>query len=356
MSYVSLMSSTSRTRGEVSIQAPVLVARGLSVSFRDPRNSGEWAEALSDFDLSVSRGESLAIVGESGCGKSIAASSLAGLIPSAARLTAGHIEFDGERISGAAEPVWRRLRGRRIAMVFQDPMSALNPVVTIGGQLVEAVRAHQRITVAQARDAARVMLEKVKLPDPQKLLECYPHQLSGGMLQRVMIAIAICNNPDVLLADEPTTALDASVQHEILELLRSLQRDMSMALVLITHDLGVVAQWSDRVIVMYAGRKVEEGKTAELLRHPLHPYTRALIDSRPRRRPLRGVREPLMEIPGTVPALGTIGPGCAFADRCRQALHICRTVRPSVQRVARTDVLAACHVVAAEMKNSEESL
>ncbi|XAH22310.1 ABC transporter ATP-binding protein [Xylophilus sp. GW821-FHT01B05] len=317
----------------------VLAARDLSVAFR---SQGRWLEAISGFNLTVRSGETVALVGESGCGKSITALALTGLLPDAARVVSGRIELLGKPVSTHTEAQWRRLRGNRIAMIFQDPMSALNPVLTVGEQLIEAILSHRAIGHAAARAEAALLLAQVRLPDPAARLDDYPHQLSGGMRQRVLIAIAISNRPEVLIADEPTTALDATVQAEILALLREIQHQTQMALVLITHDLPLVARWADRAVVMYAGRKAEESDAGALLQRPRHPYTQALIRARPERRPRDGARQRLTEIPGLVPALGTAGPGCAFAGRCPLAVPPCHLERP-VERVI-DGGRVACHL------------
>lgn len=327
---------------------PVLAARGLSVALR---NGGAWASGQSrvvvhSLDVSVSRGETLAIVGESGCGKTVTALALNGLLPPGAAITTGTVELHGQPVSGLPEGELRRLRGDRIGMIFQDPMTALNPVLTIGEQIEEAILAHRPIGRASARARAEELLVRVKLSHPRRRLGEYPHQLSGGMRQRVMIAIAISNEPDVLIADEPTTALDATVQAEILSLLADIQAASGMALVLITHDLGVVARWAQRVLVMYAGRKVEERPTVELLGKPLHPYTRALMRARPSRRPAHGRRHRLAEIPGTVPVVGAVQTGCAFRSRCESATGHCDIALPVVRWVNGNDKskgAVACH-------------
>lgn len=318
----------------------VLRARDLTISVP---SAGHPVAAVRGLDIAVARGETLAIVGESGCGKSLTALALAGLLPEGVRVTGGAIELLGEDVTAMDEAGWRQRRGRRIAMVFQDPMAALNPVLTIGEQVVEALHAHHALSGAQARDEALALLARVKLPRPAQCFAAYPHQLSGGMRQRALIAIAIANRPEVLIADEPTTALDATVQAEILALLQSLQRDSGMALVIITHDLKLVARWADRVTVMYAGRAVEGQPAAALFDRALHPYTRALIAARPHRRPQGVPRPRLAEILGRVPAPGDIGPGCAFAGRCTLATLRCQSSSPAALREGHGTVW--CHAV-----------
>jgi peptide/nickel transport system ATP-binding protein len=331
--------SATASRRDGKFGRVVLATQNLSVAFR---SQGRWLEAISGFDLTVRSGETVALVGESGCGKSITALALTGLLPDAARVVSGRIELLGEPVSSLSEAQWRTLRGNRIAMIFQDPMSALNPVLTVGEQLIEAILSHRAIGHAAARAEAALLLAQVQLPDPAARLDDYPHQLSGGMRQRVLIAIAISNRPEVLIADEPTTALDATVQAEILALLREIQHQTQMALVLITHDLSLVARWADKAVVMYAGRKAEERDANALLHRPLHPYTQALIRARPERRPRHGARQRLSEIPGLVPALGAAGPGCAFAGRCPLGAAQCHVERPAERAI--DGGLVACHL------------
>jgi peptide/nickel transport system ATP-binding protein len=304
----------------------VLGAQGLVVTIA---SRGQRVEVVRGLDFTVARGETLAIVGESGCGKSLTALALTGLLPEGVRVSGGEIRLLDEDVSALSEAGWSARRGRHIAMIFQDPMAALNPVLTIGAQLVEALQAHQAMGARAARMEALALLERVKLARPEEAFSAYPHQLSGGMRQRALIAIAIANKPEVLIADEPTTALDATVQADILDLLRTLQRESGMALVIITHDLNLVARWADRVMVMYAGRVVEDRAASELLCGSQHPYTRALMAARPRRRPKSAPRARLAEIPGRVPLPGDIGSGCAFAGRCGLAAGICTASAPT---------------------------
>ncbi len=316
--------------------APLLDVRDLSVRFRTP---GGLLTAVDRLSFSVAPGETLAIVGESGCGKSVTAMSLLRLLKSPpAEISGGHVRFDGRDLLTLPERAMRDIRGNRIAMIFQDPLSALNPVQTVGEQIVESLRRHAGLSRAAARRRAVELLDLVRIPEPQRRADDYPHRFSGGMRQRVMIAIAIAVNPALLIADEPTTALDVTVQAQILKLLVSLQKAFGMSLVLISHDLGVVAETADRVLVMYAGRKVEERQVADLFAAPLHPYTRALM----RARPTPGVvREFLDEIPGIVPSLADLPPGCAFAPRCAQVSEAC-TVRPPGLVSATDGGLVAC--------------
>ncbi|PPQ14398.1 dipeptide/oligopeptide/nickel ABC transporter ATP-binding protein [Bradyrhizobium sp. AC87j1] len=319
----------------------VLAARDLRVAFRRGR---DWAEVVRGIDLSVAAGETLAIVGKSGCGKSVTALSLVGLLPVTARIVAGSTELLGRPLSGLPEREARALRGNRISIIFQDPSSALNPVLTIGEHLNDAILAHRDIGRSAARAEASTLLAQVRLPAPAYMLDVYPHQLFGGMRQRVLIAMAIANQPDVLIADEPTTALDATVQHEIRLLLRDIQVRTGMAMLLITHDLELVAQWADRVLVMYAGTRVEERDASSIPHSLLHPYSRALVESRPQRRSANGHRQRLRELAGAPPELGAAHQGCAFASRCSEVRARCADDSPPV--IELQDGAVACHVVA----------
>ncbi|WP_425995049.1 ABC transporter ATP-binding protein [Afipia sp. DC4300-2b1] len=303
----------------------VLSVEGLSVKFS---HSDRPLTAVSEIDFELARGETLAIVGESGCGKSLTALALLGLIPTPGRIEGRAIRLEGRDILGLQGEAMRRLRGNRIAMIFQEPMTALNPVLTIGEQIVEAIREHEDVSSVDARKRAIGLLDRVRIPDPRRRFDDYPHRLSGGMRQRAMIAIALACSPAVLVADEPTTALDVTIQAQILELIDELKRETGTAVVLITHDLGVVAGYADRVLVMYAGRKVEERTTHDLLEAPLHPYTRGLIAARPRIGTRAGFRERLTEIPGIVPSLRDMPAGCRFAPRCPIATEACRLAPP----------------------------
>lgn len=289
---------------------------------------GGFIDAVRGIELELHRGEAVALVGESGCGKSLTALSLAGLLPHNVQVTGGRIALHQQDVTNFSEAEWRAIRGKRIAMIFQDPMSALNPVLTIGEQVTEAILAHRNLPKREAFDEAVHLLERVRLREPAQCMKAYPHQLSGGMRQRVVIAMAVANSPDVLIADEPTTALDASVQGDILTLLDELRRETGMALLLITHDLSLVSKWADRAVVMYAGSIVEMGVARSLFSQPAHPYTRALLQSRPSRRPAGAPRQRLPEIRGRVPSPSEIGPGCSFVDRCELAMPKCREAGP----------------------------
>jgi peptide/nickel transport system ATP-binding protein len=286
--------------------------------------------AVDGVSFSVLPGETLAIVGESGCGKSVTALSILRLIASPpGRIVSGSIRFDGRDLLGLSDAEMRRVRGNEISMVFQEPMTSLNPVLTIGRQIAETLILHQGLDQSAAQNKAVEMLRLVHIPEAERRVTQYPHQLSGGMRQRVMIAMALACNPKLLIADEPTTALDVTIQAQILDLLRELKQQIDAAIVLITHDLGVVAEMAQRVIVMYAGKKAEEAPVKSLFRQPLHPYTKGLLGSMPRLGALaEGERQRLAEIAGTVPSLKEPIPGCAFADRCFLATDICHREPP----------------------------
>jgi peptide/nickel transport system ATP-binding protein len=293
-------------------------------------------KAVDDVSFAVDAGQVLGLVGESGSGKSVTGFSIMGLVDPPGRIVAGRVLLDGENLLAKSDDAMRKLRGGRIATIFQDPMMTLNPVLRIDTQMIETVNAHQHVSREQARDLARAALGRVGLPAPEERLTAYPHQLSGGMRQRVAIAIALLNNPRVIIADEPTTALDVTIQAQILFEVQKLARETGTAMIWITHDLSVIAGLADEVCVMYAGRIVESGPTAELLDRPLHPYTAGLIASIPSRNE-RG--KPLNQIPGMTPSLLSLKPGCAFRDRCARADAACGTApeitRPSAARALR---------------------
>ena len=305
------------------MNAPALEVRGLRTVL-ETRNG--TLPAVAGLDLSVAVGETLALVGESGCGKSMTALSIMRLLPSPpARTIAGTVMVAGQDLLALSEREMRRLRGRSISMIFQDPMGSLNPVATVHAQLLEVVQAHTPLRRDAAERRLVELLTLVGIPDPVSRLHEFPHRLSGGMSQRVMIAMAIACEPSVLLADEPTTALDVTVQAQVLRVLREIQRRNGMAIVLITHDLGVVAETADRVAVMYAGHKVEEAAVIPLFDAPLHPYTRGLLGATP----VRGAAR-LQEIPGQVPALSADATGCLYAPRCPLVMPQCRVKRPAL--------------------------
>jgi peptide/nickel transport system ATP-binding protein/oligopeptide transport system ATP-binding protein len=307
----------------MSTAPPLLSVEGLRTVFA--LDTGELA-AVDGVDLAVRRGQTLGIVGESGCGKSMLSLSVMGLVPSPGRIAGGRIVFDGEDLTRLPPDRLRALRGKRIAMVFQEPMTSLNPVYTVGFQIVEAMRAHEPGTpFADLRKRAIAALERVRITAPAQRFDAYPHQLSGGMRQRVMIAMALACSPDLLIADEPTTALDVTVQAQVLDLLREIQRDTGMAIVLITHDLGVVAGMADEVAVMYAGRVVERAPVADLFNDPQHPYTLGLLGSMPR---IEEERSRLLVIEGSLPPPGRVPPGCRFHPRCVFGTHTCTLQDP----------------------------
>ncbi|MWD26404.1 ATP-binding cassette domain-containing protein [Aquicoccus sp. SCR17] len=301
--------------------------------------------ALDSVSLHVNEGETLGVVGESGCGKSITALSVMGLIPSPpGRIAGGEIRLDGENLVGASDKRLRRLRGAEAAMIFQEPMTSLNPVFTVGEQIAEAIMLHQKVSHDRAFRDAIELLDRVGIPSPESRARDYPHQLSGGMRQRVMIAMAVSCRPRVLIADEPTTALDVTVQAQIFDLLNEIQRDFGAAIVLITHDMGAISEMADRVAVMYAGRVIEEASADNVLDHPLHPYARGLIDCIPA---LGREETDLKEIPGVVPPLHLLGEGCAFADRCAHCEPRCLREKPRLVTHGNHPAAhpAACHGV-----------
>jgi peptide/nickel transport system ATP-binding protein len=308
--------------------APLLEVRDLRVTLTTPRGP---ADALRGISLTIERGQTLGLIGESGCGKSITALALMGLLPERARVT-GSVRLDGRELIGLPEPDWCRLRGNRLAMVFQEPMSALNPLHPIGRQIAESLRLHQGLDGRSARAEALRLLQRVQLPQAERRLDAYPHQLSGGQRQRVVIAIALACGPDLLIADEPTTALDVTIQREVLDLIAQLVAEDGMALLLISHDLGVMAENVQRMLVMYGGTVIESGPTDAVFAQLAHPYTRGLFAARPRLGLPRGHR--LATIPGRVPDLIDLPDGCGFAERCPLAIAACRLAAPPELTVA----------------------
>ncbi len=325
---------------------PLLAVRDLAVEFTD--DAGRPLRAVDGVSFDVPAGRAVGLVGESGCGKSVTALALMRLIQPPGRIAGGALRYGDRDLLALDEPAMQRLRGDKLAMVFQEPMTSLNPVYTTGDQVGEPLRIHRKLSRAAARDEAVALFRKVGIADPERRVDDYPHQMSGGMRQRVMIAMALACKPDLLIADEPTTALDVTIQAQILELLARLRREMGMALLLITHDLGVVAESCDEVVVMYAGQVVERAATAELFRRPRHPYTAGLLRSVPafapvgETRPERGARRRLAEIPGLVPRLDQLPSGCRFADRCERAQARCRDEAPSLRPIDQ-DRLVRCH-------------
>jgi peptide/nickel transport system ATP-binding protein len=318
----------------------LLEVENLQTHFRTPEGINRAVDGVS---FHVDEGETLAIVGESGCGKSVTAMSLMRLIPEPPGKISGAIRFRGKDLLKLSDAEMRDIRGNDISMIFQEPMTSLNPVLTVGRQIRETLRLHQGLDKEAAEARAIEMLTLVGIPEPARRVRQYPHQLSGGMRQRVMIAISLACSPKLLIADEPTTALDVTIQAQILQLMLDLKRRVGAAVILITHDLGVVAEVAERVMVMYAGRKVEEAPVAELFRAPLHPYTRGLLGAVPRLgSSLTGAARRLAEIPGQVPGLKQRIEGCAFAGRCSLATDLCREVAPGLEEKS-SHHLAACH-------------
>jgi peptide/nickel transport system ATP-binding protein len=315
---------------------PILRVENLCVEFKTRAGT---ARVLDGVDLTLAQGETLGIVGESGCGKSMTALSIMRLVPTPpGRIVAGSISLRGEQLLSSSDQRMRALRGNRISMIFQEPMTSLNPVFTIGDQIAEAVRLHEPLSAAAAALKAVEMLRVVRIPDPEQRVHDYPHQLSGGMRQRVMIAMALACKPDVLIADEPTTALDVTVQAQIFDLLSDLKQQNGTSIILITHNIGAIAEMADRVAVMYAGRKVEEGPVAEVLANPKHPYTRGLIACVPHLHDGE-MDADLAEIPGMVPSILKLGTGCAFAPRCADAMDRCRSEQPPVTSISATHTI-----------------
>ncbi|MEU7775507.1 ABC transporter ATP-binding protein [Micromonospora taraxaci] len=316
---------------------PVLEIRDLSVSF--PTETGT-VSAVDGVSLNLAPGEIVGMVGESGCGKSVTAMSIAGLLPGSARIT-GSVRLDGTELVGARESALRRVRGREIAYIFQEPMTSLNPVLTVGRQIGEVLQVHERMSRRAARARAIELLTLVGIPSATQRVDTYPHQLSGGMRQRVMIAMAVACGPKVLVADEPTTALDVTVQAGILQVLRDLRDRLGTSVLIITHDLGVIADIADRVVVMYAGRVVERAPVDDLFAHPRHRYTAGLLSASPQPGRHAGT-DRLTEIPGLVPVLSTQPDACTFADRCPAADDTCRESAPPLSGIGGEGHVAAC--------------
>ena len=303
---------------------PMLQVRQLTTTL-----GARGPEILSGVDLALGSGEVLGVVGESGSGKSMLALSIMGLLPHPIMVRNGQVHLQGQDLLALPPRQMRALRGKDVAMIFQEPMTSLNPVMRVGQQIGEVLRWHLSLQGDAARAEGIALLRRVEMPDPQRQIDAYPHELSGGMRQRVMIAMALAGRPRLLIADEPTTALDVTIQSQILNLLRKLQQDSGMSVLLITHDLGVIAEMCDRVAVMYAGRVVEQGAVLDIFDRPAHPYTRGLLASRPK---ISAGAQWLSTIDGTVPALGQMGPGCSFAPRCPLARTACTSV-PALREV-----------------------
>jgi peptide/nickel transport system ATP-binding protein len=314
------------------VTQPILSVRNLRVEFPTRRAS---LVALDDVSFDIARGEILGVVGESGAGKSVTGAAIMGLLEPPGRMTGGEIRLDDTRIDNLEISQLRRIRGKRIGMVFQDPLTSLNPVFRIGAQIVETMRAHSDISETSARTRAIALLAEVGIPAPENRIDAYPHELSGGMRQRVVLALVLCTEPELIIADEPTTALDVSVQAQIIALIKALARNRGTSVMLITHDMGVIAEAADRVAVMYAGRVVEIGPVREVLKNPKHPYARGLMGAIPT---LAKKGDRLALIPGNMPRLNAIPKGCAFNPRCPQVIDKCRLDRPSLEAAGTSQV------------------
>ncbi len=304
----------------------LLEVKSLRTSFFT--DDGE-VRAVDGVSFSVEPGKLMGIVGESGSGKTVSVLSIMRLLPETARIVGGSVMFDGRDLTKLSEPEMRKVRGARIAMIFQEPMTSLNPVFTVGNQVAEAVRLHQKVARAEARERSIEALRMVGIADPERRIDDYPHQLSGGMRQRVMIAMALACNPRLLIADEPTTALDVTIQAQILDLIRELQSRLGLAVILVTHDLGIVAEYADDVTILYAARVMEQASSAELFRRPLNPYTKGLLESIPGADGTRQHR--LQAIPGSIPSPLRPPSGCRFHPRCPMAIQECAEVEPPLQ-------------------------
>ena len=327
----------------MSRSPPLLQVESLRTEFR---SGGSTVAAVDGVSFTLAPGETLGIVGESGCGKSVTSLSIMRLV--AGRITSGAVRLEGRNLLDLPEAEMRAVRGDAISMIFQEPMTSLNPVQTVGTQIIEGILLHRNVSAADARARALEMLRLVRIPSPETRLDEYPHQLSGGMRQRVMIAMALACRPKLLIADEPTTALDVTIQAQILDLMADLKNKVGAAIILITHDLGIVAEVAERVMVMYAGRKVEEAPVAKLFRAPRHPYTQGLLGAVPKLgSSLTGAAGKLAEIPGQVPNLKERIQGCVFASRCTFATDLCRQVAPALETKAPGHI-AACHYAAKE--------
>jgi peptide/nickel transport system ATP-binding protein len=316
----------------------ILQVKDLRIEFPTRRGTLVAVEGIS---FSIAAGEVLGVVGESGAGKSLTGMAVIGLLEPPGRIAAGEIRLAGERIDHLPQEALRRIRGRRIGAIFQDPLTSLNPLYTVGQQLVETIRTHLDVGAAEARARALALLREVGIPAPEARIDHYPHQFSGGMRQRVVIALAVCAEPQLIIADEPTTALDVSIQAQIIQLLKKLARERGTAVMLITHDMGVIAETADRVAVMYAGRIAEIGPVREVIRAARHPYTAGLMGSIPKiRAATQKQHAPLVQIDGAMPRLNAIPSGCAFHPRCTKVLERCKTERPELRAVGAN--LTAC--------------
>ena len=328
------------------MSVPVLSVRDLRVEFVTRRGV---LKAIDGVSFDIEKGEVLGVVGESGAGKSVTGSAVIGLIDPPGRIAGGEIRLSGERIDNLAPEAMRRIRGKRIGMIFQDPLTSLNPLYRVGDQLVETIQTHTDLSAAAARRRAIDLLTEVGIPAPERRIDGYPHEFSGGMRQRVVIALALCAEPELIIADEPTTALDVSVQAQIIALLQRLGREHGTAIMLITHDMGVIAEAADRVAVMYSGRIAEIGPVREVVQNPLHPYARGLMGAIPS---LATEADRLVQIPGSMPRLSAIPPGCPFNPRCPHAWERCRIDRP--EPIQRDVHRVACHLYDENDPTAEE--
>jgi peptide/nickel transport system ATP-binding protein len=317
---------------------PLLDVKDLTVAFAFRR---QHLTAVNGVSFSLSKGERLGIMGESGAGKSVTGFAILNLVSKPGRITAGSIRLEGRELTALSDEEMRRIRGNRISMIFQDPMMTLNPVLTVGVQMTETILAHKDVSASEARKTALATLRKVHIPSPERRLKQYPHEFSGGMRQRIVIAIALLTNPALIVADEPTTALDVTIQAEIMDLLLKLCESEKMGLILITHDLAVVSQVTEKIAVMYAGRIMEMGPTEMITEAPRHPYTRGLLAALPQS---GEGRRRLIQIPGVMPSLTKIPPGCPFSDRCGECEEVCRREVPPLTP-KQSGCLAACHLL-----------
>ncbi len=332
------MSSMPPTPADGSASGPMVRLKDLTVTFSGGRRP---VHAVNGVSLEVQRGEVVALIGESGSGKSVTMRSLLRLHPERKTTIGGQVEVAGRDVLALSTRALADFRGKFASMIFQEPLLALDPVYSVGAQIIESIRRHEPVSQGEARQRALALFERVRIPSPERRLQAYPHEMSGGMRQRAMIALALACRPQLLLADEPTTALDATVQIQILLLLRELQRDLGLSVIFVTHDIGAAVEVADRIAVMYAGRIVEEGTARELIRHPRHPYTIALLKSRAHGALARGSR--LETIGGAPPDLSALPPGCAFAERCRLATDACRTTQPAPVELAPKHLARCLH-------------
>jgi len=315
---------------------PVLSVRDLTVEFVTRRGT---LRALDKISFDIARGEVLGVVGESGAGKSVTGSAIIGLIDPPGRIAGGEVVLSGERVDNLSPEQMRRIRGKRIGMIFQDPLTSLNPLYRVGEQLIETIQTHTALNASEARKRAIALLDEVGIPAPDRRIDGYPHEFSGGMRQRVVIALALCAEPEFIIADEPTTALDVSVQAQIIALIKRLCKERGTSVMLVTHDMGVIAETADRVAVMYAGRVAEIGPVRDVVKDPLHPYAKGLMGAIPS---LEGEIDRLVQIPGSMPRLSNIPKGCAFNPRCSKVFARCHIDRPELIEVG--DRKVACHL------------